>query len=163
MTGPIADPASFRDPAGRVYRSGERILRTVSPDIAAEFEQLRASGLIDELVERGWLISSDSADPGELEALADGLGGSVHAVIEHPRLPVISYPYEWGFSQLKAAALLHLDVHLAALQRDMTLCDASAYNIQFQSARPLLFQGNICLKSSDDGHIACLFPSSFGH
>ena len=137
MTGPIADPASFRDPAGRVYRSGERILRTVSPDIAAEFEQLRASGLIDELVERGWLISSDSADPGELEALADGLGGSVHAVIEHPRLPVISYPYEWGFSQLKAAALLHLDVHLAALQRDMTLCDASAYNVQFLGAQPL--------------------------
>ncbi len=137
MTGPIADPASFRDPAGRVYRSGERILRTVSTDIAAEFEQLRASGLIGELVERGWLISSDTADPGELDTLASGLGESIHAVIEHPRLPVISYPYEWGFSELRAAALLHLDVHLAALERDMTLCDASAYNVQFLGAQPL--------------------------
>jgi hypothetical protein len=72
MTGPVADPASFRDPAGRFYRSGERILRTVSSDVAAEFEQLRASGLIDELVQRGWLISSDTADPAELEAIVGG-------------------------------------------------------------------------------------------
>jgi ribosomal protein L11 methylase PrmA len=137
MTGPIADPASFRDPAGRVYRSGERILRTVSPEIAADFEQLRASGLIDDLVERGWLISSDAADRAELDAFSAALGDGVHAVIEHPRLPLISYPYEWGFAQLKAAALLHLDVHLAALGRNMTLCDASAYNVQFLGAQPL--------------------------
>jgi hypothetical protein len=137
MTGPIADPGSFRDPAGRVYRAGDRILRTVSPETAADFEQLRGSGLIGDLVERRWLISSDSADLAELDSLAAQLGDGVHAVIEHPCLPLISYPYEWGFSQLKAAALLHLDVHLAALDRGMTLCDASAYNVQFLGAQPL--------------------------
>jgi hypothetical protein len=129
MTGPVADPASFRDPAGRVYCAGERILRTVSSGFASDYEQVRASGLIDDLVERGWLISSDTADLAALDSLDAALGGGVHAVIEHPRLPLISYPYEWGFSQLRAAALLHLDAHLAALERDMTLCDASAYNI----------------------------------
>lgn len=137
MTRLIADPASFRDPAGRVYRADGRIFRTVSPEIAADFDRVRASGLIEELTARGWLVASDEADRAELEGLGDVCVDGVHAVIEHPCLPFISYPYEWGFSQLKAAALLHLDVHLAALERGATLCDASAYNVQFVGARPL--------------------------
>jgi ribosomal protein L11 methylase PrmA len=58
-------------------------------------------------------------------------------VVEHPRLAFVSYPYEWSFRLLKAAALLHLDLHLAALDHGMTLSDASAYNVQFLGARPL--------------------------
>ena len=137
MTGAIADPASFRDPAGRVYRAGGRILRTVSAHVADDFEQVRASGVIDDLTERGWLVRSETADPSWLAALGNAPGDNVHAVIEHACVPFVSYPYEWGFSQLRAAALLHLDVHLAALERGVTLCDASAYNVQFIGARPL--------------------------
>jgi ribosomal protein L11 methylase PrmA len=58
-------------------------------------------------------------------------------VIEHPRLDFISYPYEWSFSGLQAAALLTLDLHLEALPYGLTLSDASAYNIQFVGGRPL--------------------------
>ena len=47
------------------------------------------------------------------------------------------FPYEWPFSVLKAAALLHLDLHLDLLERGVTLSDASAYNVQFRGARPL--------------------------
>jgi len=137
MTGPIADPASFRDPAGRVYRAGDRILRTVGREVADDFEQVQASGLIDDLIERDWLIASKTTDPTRLRPFLDAPGDGAHAVIEHPRLPFISYPYEWSLSQLKAAALLHLDIHLAALDRGVTLCDASAYNVQFVGAQPL--------------------------
>ena len=137
MTGPIVDPASFRDPAGRVYRAGDRILRTVGREVADDFEEVRASGLFDDLIERDWLIASKTADPAQHQPFLDALGDGVHAVIEHPRLPFISYPYEWSFSQLKAAALLHLDIHLEALDRGVTLCDASAYNVQFLGAQPL--------------------------
>src|SRR3546814_16988540 len=56
---------------------------------------------------------------------------------EHPKIAFVSYPYEWSFSLLKAAALLHLDLHLAALEHGMTLSDASAYNVQFLGPRPL--------------------------
>jgi ribosomal protein L11 methylase PrmA len=137
MTDPVADPASFRDPAGRVYRAGQCVLRSVSRQVADEFERVRESGVIDDLVARGWLIASEPADAARLGALAGAAGDGVHAVIAHPRLPFISYPYEWTFSELKAAALLHLDVHLAALERGVTLCDASAYNVQFLGGRPL--------------------------
>ena len=36
------------------------------------------------------------------------------AVLRHERIPFVSYPYEWTFSMLKDAALLQLDLLLAA-------------------------------------------------
>jgi ribosomal protein L11 methylase PrmA len=58
-------------------------------------------------------------------------------VLETPRLPFISFPYEWSFSALKAAALLHLTIHVQALEVGVTLSDDSAYNIQFQGTQPV--------------------------
>ena len=63
---------------------------------------------------------------------------SAYRVIRPDQLEVISYPYEWSFSQLKDAALLTLDAQALALQNGMTLRDASAYNIQFHRGRPVL-------------------------
>ena len=58
------------------------------------------------------------------------------AVLEHSRLPVVSYPYEWSFGMLRDAALLQLDLTLAALDEDMTLKDATPFNIQWIGTRP---------------------------
>lgn len=58
-------------------------------------------------------------------------------VVEHERIPFISYPYEWSFSALKKAALHHLELHRKALDADFTLIDASAYNIQFRGCDPV--------------------------
>lgn len=58
-------------------------------------------------------------------------------VVEHPRLGFISYPYCWSFGALRAAALLTIDLHLDALESDLTLSDASAYNVQFQGPKPI--------------------------
>jgi ribosomal protein L11 methylase PrmA len=62
-----------------------------------------------------------------------------HAVgfLEHPRISLITYPYEWPFALLKKAALLHLDLHGEALRCGYTLTDGSAYNIQFVGAKPV--------------------------
>lgn len=40
-------------------------------------------------------------------------------IIKPELIPFISYPYEWCFSQIKDAALLTLDIHLAAIEHDM--------------------------------------------
>ena len=128
-----AEPGSFRDPSGQVFLKDGRIFRTVNPSIAEDFDFAENSGLFHELIEKGWLIGYEKAD-----ALVLGAIGSraIH-VLEHPRLPLVSYPYEWPFLALKAAALLHLDVHLAALERNVTLSDSTAYNVQFVGTRPL--------------------------
>ena len=127
------DPASFRDPGGHVFVAGDRVYRTVNAPAVEDFDFVEASGLIADLTSWGWLVASDRVDASVLGADA---GDAVY-VVEHPRLPFITYPYEWPFSTLKAAALLHLDIHLKALEYDVTLSDASAYNIQFIGAKPV--------------------------
>ena len=69
-------------------------------------------------------------------ALPQGLNG-VAAVLRHERVPVVSYPYEWPFGMLKAAALLELDLLLAALDEGLVLKDASPYNVQWRGAQPV--------------------------
>ena len=61
-----------------------------------------------------------------------------YKVLRPERVPFVSYPFEWCFSQLKDAARLTLDVQERALARGMSLKDASAYNVQFQRGRPIL-------------------------
>lgn len=127
------DAGSFRDPSGRVYLLGDRVFRTVMPIVADDFEYVQSTGLIDELVADGLTIPDQFVDPAVLE----DAGAGARYVIEHPRLPFISYPYEWSFPALRAAALLQLDIYLRALEHGVTLSDASAYNIQFQGSRPI--------------------------
>jgi len=103
------------------------------PSAADDYRKVRASGLIDSLVADGLLVAEEECDGSALGSIAD----NASLVLEHPRLPFISYPYEWPFSALKAAALLQLEIYLRALEHDVTLSDAAAYNIQFQGAQPV--------------------------
>ncbi|HZJ29491.1 MAG TPA: hypothetical protein VFD37_05835 [Solirubrobacterales bacterium] len=57
-------------------------------------------------------------------------------MLRHERIPFVSYPYEWTFGMLRDAALLQLDLQLAALAEGMTLKDATPYNVQFRGAEP---------------------------
>lgn len=123
--------ASFRDPAGFVYLDkGGRVLRQVNKEGAADFDKLHASGLYDSLVAEGLLVPH-SRVAGKRDAAA-------HAVISPERIPFISYPFEWSFSQLQDAALTTLRIQKLAMRHGMVLKDASAYNIQFLDGRPVL-------------------------
>ncbi len=126
-------PGSFRDPSGNVYQLDGRILRTVNECFSRDFDFVTSTGLFKTLATEGLLL------PFEVVS-SDVLGLSdpkPRYVLETPRLPFISYPYEWSFPALKAAALLHLRIHLQSLEAGVTLSDASAYNIQFQGHQPV--------------------------
>lgn len=127
------DPGSFRDPAGRILDGDGEVLRAVFAPGAAAYEQARDAGTYRRAVETGRLLGVDERDP----ALLAGLQPPAHHVLAHPRIGFVSYPYEWGFSGLRAAALLHLDFHLDLLAEGFTLSDATAYNVQFQGTRPV--------------------------
>ena len=129
----VRSPASFRDPAGHVFHHGTRVLRTVGLAAAPAYEAIRDRDLLGRWVDRGWLVATTELagrDRPDLDRTA-------RYVLEHARVPFISYPYEWPFGALKAAALLHLDLHRDALDHDVELSDASAYNVQFVGARPV--------------------------
>ena len=130
--GPVVDPASFRDPSGFVFRRDGILYRQVQPSAAADWEALRATGLLQRLVADGLLIDHDEMP------LTEAASPEALAVIRPRLLDFISYPYEWAFSQLKDAALLTLEIQSRAVDAGMRLKDASAYNVQFDGGRPIL-------------------------
>jgi ribosomal protein L11 methylase PrmA len=124
---------SHRDPTGGVHELGDRILRTVAREHEADFSAALRTGLLDRLADAGRIVSFKELD---IPPQSLGLAGASR-IFEHPRLPFISHPYEWSFEMLRAAALHHLDVHLEAMEGELTLSDASAYNIQFLGTQPI--------------------------
>ena len=142
------DPASFRDPAGHVHLQNGRILRSILPPGAAAYRISKDSGFLEVATRSGRLIEGREVEP---TILGNEEPGAVY-VLEHPRLDFISYPYEWSFSGLQAAALLTLDLHAEALQYGLTLSDASAYNVQFIGPRPI-FIDYLSLLPYQDGQV----------
>jgi ribosomal protein L11 methylase PrmA len=141
------DAGSFRDPAGRVFERDSRIFRTVEARLAEDFGWLWQSGVIADLIAGGQLVRTWEAEPSEA-----AISASTWKVLEAERIPFISYPYEWPFTALKAAALFHIDLHLALLARDASLVDASAYNVQFRGARPV-FIDILSLRRYHEGEV----------
>ena len=140
------ESGSFRDRRGRIFYVDGRVLRTVMPMAATDYEFVRGSGIVDALVADNKLVRETVVDSSLLGEHGDG----AQFVLEHPRLPFISYPYEWSFSALKAAALLHLDIQQAALQKDVTMTDATAYNVQFIGPNPI-FIDSLSFRRYKDG------------
>lgn len=128
MTAPDgADSASFRDPDAQVIHAGRRVLRGLTEAGAADWVVLAASGLFRDAKAEGRIVPTQS--------VADAMPGWA-VVLEHERIPVVSYPFEWTFGMLRDAALLHLDLLSGALECGMTMKDGSAYNIQWRGAMP---------------------------
>lgn len=123
-----ADPASFRDPSGSVFVQEGVVYRSVAAAYSQHYDLLISSGLYDRLQLEKILISH-SEESTKLP---------LHRLLRPTVVPFISYPYEWSFSQLKDAALVTLRIQKVSLEHEMTLKDASAYNIQFYKGKPLL-------------------------
>lgn len=133
------DEGSFRDPSGYVFVGEKEILRTINDHALNRYRTVESTGLLRNLSSSGVLIESHPQDLSPTEFVAVGARGErACMVLRHPRLPFISYPYEWVFGQLKDAALTHLDVQISALDGGVVLSDATPYNVQWVSGRPQL-------------------------
>lgn len=131
---PIA--GSFRDPAARVYASGDHIFRGVDAVTLANFQELKETEFFRREARRGRIIGTrvlNKSDPRAAAVIAQGWAG----VLEHDRLPLLSYPYEWTFSMLKDAAILHLELLEEAIMAGWIIKDSTPYNIQFVGSSPL--------------------------
>lgn len=125
-------PSSFRDPSGFLFQRNGGLFRQINQSFQPDYEQLMQSGLYDRLVRERLLVPHEEVDVAPLEP------AGAYRVIRPERIGFISYPYEWCFSQLKDAALLTLKAQKIALNHQMSLKDASAYNVQFAGGGPIL-------------------------
>lgn len=125
-------PSSFRDPSGFLFFQDGSVYRQVNTIYKENYDHLMDSGLYESLVDSGMLVAHDEV--GTDYARTD----DAYKILKPELIPFISYPYEWCFSQLKDAALATLEIQKTALDSDMTLKDATAYNIQFRKGKPVL-------------------------
>ena len=139
-----SEPGSFRDPDGRIfYGEGRRVLRALSRDGATAWQDLADSDLLRRLTDQGRVVGTRIAG----DVGAEALGCAV--VLEHDRVPFVSYPFEWTFGMLRDAAVLHLEVVLEALSAGMTTKDGTAYNVQWRGTSPLFI--DVCSFTRSSG------------
>jgi hypothetical protein len=123
------EAGSYRDRNGAVFYCGGEIFRGISANALANWERLIATRFFHDFTSRGSIVRT--------ERVSQPIEGEWAAVLKHDRIPFVSYPYEWTYGMLKDAALLHLDLMLAALEEGFILKDASAYNVQWRGAQPV--------------------------
>jgi len=108
------------------------LYRQVNQAYSQEYTALIESGLYKRLTDVGLLL------PHEQIGLKLAQSAEAFQIIRPEQIPFISYPYEWSFTQLQAAALATLKIQQLALKSGMSLKDSSAYNIQFVNGKAVL-------------------------
>lgn len=136
MTQAVVNTGSFRDRDGRVYHFQGRVFRGLSEPALESFRQLRQKPFYTKLEEAGKVVATREITNAE-NPLSDDVKTQWAGFLEHEPVPVISYPYEWTFSMLKAAAGLQLHLVERAVSHGFTLKDATPYNIQFVAGKPV--------------------------
>lgn len=128
------DRGSFKDPGGRVFLHQGRVFRTLSAASRTEFDALVRSGLYAALAGDGQLVPTTLGSAESAGLQPDTVG---EFVLEHERIPFVTYPYEWSFEMLRDAALLTLTIIERSLDRDFILKDATPFNVQFRHGKPV--------------------------
>ncbi len=126
------EAGSFRDRHGRIVYADGRVLRFLSETALSHWRALADKPFLTEAMAAGRVVRTEETKA-PAEAAPDG--GPWAGVVEHERIPVVSYPYEWSFHMLKDAALLTLDLLSECLEADFILKDGTSYNVQFVGAR----------------------------
>lgn len=122
---------SFRDPCGFLFRQNGAIYRQINLIYKENYDHLITSGLYNALLDAELLIPHE-------EVNIEGVKPTcAYKIIKPELIPFISYPYEWGFSQLKEAALTTLKIQKKSFEFGMSLKDSSAYNIQFKKGKAI--------------------------
>lgn len=134
--------SSFRDPDGKLHRTGARIFRTVSANAAPLAREFLASTVAKQLSESGKLIGTWEAPSQDVNRILPGEETSEETgppswILEHDRVWFPSYPYEWPAEMLVAAGDLTLDIAQSALKERFGLKDATPYNVLFRGPKPV--------------------------
>ncbi|MFM2338288.1 MAG: hypothetical protein RL115_1481 [Bacteroidota bacterium] len=121
--------SSFRDPAGYIYVYDKTIYRSINYSYKEHYDYLISSGCYASLTTKKLLIPHEEvASPNTVEKGA-------YKTIKPAFIPFITYPYEWGFEAMKAAATTTLLVMEEALKFGLIIKDANPYNVQWYNGK----------------------------
>jgi len=159
--------ASFRDPAGSLFFTGQRVFRIVNSSGAADLTAFLDSRAGRRLLEHGAVVGTRVLNATErqevlgnpdVRTLFDAIAGEV--VVEHERVTFPSFAYEWPPEMLHAAGAATLDLAQALLPEGLGLKDATPYNMLFRGPDPV-FIDVLSFERRDPGHAVWLPYAQF--
>lgn len=131
---PRFETGSFRDRSGRIFFENGQVYRAVSEQALRDWMAVSKLPFLKEAMIAGQVVRTGPAPSMDWFARSEGFA----AALQHDRVPLVSWPYEWCFSMLREAALLQLELMERALAAGAILKDASAFNVQFRGSQPVL-------------------------
>lgn len=134
------------DDVGKVFIGKTKVLRAINNKYISHIKELFDSGLLYELQEKELFpktyVSNQKIDGFEL-------------VIEHEKIDVVTYPYEWSPEMLRSAGNCILDVNEIANKYGYELKDAHPFNIIFKYNKPMFVDlGSFIKRRSKNGFLA---------
>jgi len=129
------EQSSFRDNDATIIYFNNKVYRLIYQKYKSNFDYFINSGLYTKLLSEKKIIKHNEVNFDHLNEQING--DKIYKVIEVEKIPFIIYPYELSFEQLKEAALLTLKIQVDAIIFNMTLKDASCYNVQFIENNPI--------------------------
>ncbi len=131
-----SDPGSYKDPSGGVFYYKDKVCRWVADDTNQFYQNLVKSNLFQDLIQSKYFVpTSQIVLEDDINILNEHSANATY--FEHERINFISFPYEWPASMILDAAIHTLDLQIILLQKDLSLKDATPYNIQYHHAQSL--------------------------
>ena len=135
---------STGDDVGRVFHWNGGIYRAINKNKVADVKELFDCGLIPELIKAD-LIPDTKITQYTL--------GDSPMVLSHATIKSVTYPFEWSFEMMKAAALTILRVNEISMKYGYQTKDAHSFNVLFDGTHPYYIDiGSFTKVSKDTKH-----------
>jgi len=120
------EPASCVDPAGKVFYHDDKVYRSVSNESLSLTKKILSDGRCNHFFEKGLVRTR----------FADIKVQGCESVLEHEKIPFVTYCQEWSPLMLKDAALAVCDLSLELAKSGFAVKDAHPWNIHFNKCKP---------------------------
>lgn len=127
----IWDTGSFRDPDGSVFFVDNLVYRSISENFLPTIKDLIQSEFFQRSMAAGQIIATT--------LITNKFNLPGRYILQHEKIPFLSYPFEWSFYMLKDAALLTLNILQKCLENGYILKDGSAWNVTYHRGKMVFF------------------------
>ncbi len=145
-----SEPGSFKDPSGGVFYYKDQVFRWIVDDTDRFYQNLVESSFFQELIRSELFINTSRIDLSKDDNVIRTYRPNA-VYFKHEKIEQISFPYEWPISMIVDAALHTLNLQQILLKENLSLKDATPFNIQFRHTKPVFIDLGSLEPSSKNG------------